>query len=121
MRSLSNLTLVFVLCKALVSHSFPLSPVGTWDVEDPVQEEQINVYLDYIRKGITDRNWTAIDPKEFACHEKFNLCDGLSLDMDDIDELMRAGDPVVKITEQIDKERDEKAKNKGKSMLNWFT
>lgn len=90
-----------------LSWSLPLPPghLRTWD-PDEGQREAYNQWLETHKRHIVNRNWKAVNPKDYIAHDKFNIADGYDIDLLIVEEMQLAGDPVVAIENKANEERD---------------
>jgi len=76
-----------------------------------------DAWISTIKMAIADKQWSKLNAADWIGHDKFNIADGLDVDMFIIEELQLKGDPIRGVIRRITEERDaeeEKLKQKQK-------
>lgn len=79
-----------------LSVSLPLPPgrLGTWDPDERDREAH-NRWFETHKRHIMNKDWRAVNPKDYIAHDKFNIADGYDIDLLIIEEMQLLGDPVL--------------------------
>lgn len=96
-----------------LSSSLPLPPehLGTWD-PDEGHREAYNQWLEMHRRHIMNRDWGAVNPKDYIAHDKFNIADGYDIDLLIVEEMQLLGDPILAMGNEASRTLQKVGKNK---------
>lgn len=70
------------------------------------------------RCALNEKNWSVLDPVDWIAHDKFNLADGFEADIFKVEEILFKGDPVIKVEQEMDRQRAVEGRKNRKVLLN---
>lgn len=99
--------LLFVAEALVLGLPMPLEFSDKW-VRGQLDEESniaFNRWVKHYQQIVSERKWTKDEAESFIHHDKFNIADGLDVDLFIIDEMQLEADPVKVVENEMNKKR----------------